>query len=241
MRKLLFASLLFASVSHARPLSVLVDPGHGGSDTGAIRGNLKESEVVLNIANYLVELLSANKDFVVHSTRNTDKLVTLEERTQLADEKKADVFVSVHANSSPSANVKGTEIYFQNQMPADVETQYLANRENAGVQSTSSKPKGDLAAILQDLHHQNQIYLSSKLALDVYRAWGKRRKNYLHLRQAPFHVLSEIKVPSVLVETGFVTNEQDSVRLSEPTIQREIAQILYEGLQSYRQQWLSAL
>lgn len=220
---------------------MLVDPGHGGSDTGATRGSLKESEVVLNIANHLVDLLSKDKDFAVSSTRNTDKLVTLEERSLIAEAKKADVFVSVHANSSPSPNVKGTEIYFQNQMPADVETQYLANRENAGAQSTSSKPKGDLAAILQDLHHQYQIHLSSKLALDVYRAWGKRRKNYLHIRQAPFHVLSEVKIPSVLVETGFVTNQQDSIRLSEPNIQKEIAQILYEGLQSYRQQWLSTL
>ena len=241
MRIIFIAALVFVCAAQGRPLKVLVDPGHGGVDKGATRGNLKEKEIVLRIANYLIEMLTSDKNFSVHTTRDSDKFVTLEERTQLADLKKADVFVSIHVNSSPASYYKGTEIYIQNQMPANEEMQFLANRENAGAQSALSKPKRDIDAILYDLHHQNQIYLSSLFAKDIYKAGSKRRKSYLQIRQAPFYVLSEIKIPSVLVETGFVTNPQDSVRLAEPDIQKNIAEILYEGLQSYRQKWITTL
>ncbi len=232
----------FNIVATAKPLTVIVDPGHGGSDTGATRGIVRESEIVLNISKELQTLLNDNKDFQVILTRSSDHLMTLEERTLLADKRKADLFVSVHANSSPTPSAKGVEIYFQNQMPPDEESLYLANRENEGMSASSAsslKPKGDLAGILDDLHRQNQIYLSYNFARDIYRRWPKVNKSRVHIRQAPFHVLSEIRIPSILIETGFITNAQDSQRLSDPAHQKEIAQIIYAGLLDYRQRWIS--
>ncbi len=242
MWRIPFLALLISLSVDARSLNVIVDPGHGGSDTGATRGSYRESEIVLNISTHLVNLLSQSREFAVHTTRSNDHLVSLEDRTSIAESKKADVFISVHANSAPLTSTRGVEIYFQNQMPADVESLYLANRENEGVkQSKGAKPKGDLAAILDDLHRQNQIYLSSKLAQEVHRAWSKRQKSHLHIRQAPFHVLAEVTIPSILVETGFITNYHDSKQLADPTYQKEVARIIYEGLQSYRQRWLTTL
>jgi N-acetylmuramoyl-L-alanine amidase len=225
---------------HARSLNVIVDPGHGGSDTGATRGSLRESEIVLNISKNLLQLLNSNEKFKASSTRDTDQMVSLESRTLTAEKNRADLFVSIHANSSPVASAKGVEIYFQNQMPPDEESLYLANRENEGrtVQQVSTKPKGDLAAILDDLHRQNQIYMSFNLARDVHAIWTRKDHTKIHIRQAPFHVLSEVKIPSILVETGFLTNAMDSQRLAKADYQKEIAQILYEGLLIYRERWL---
>lgn len=233
--------VIFCQSLWARPFHIIIDPGHGGPDTGATRGVFKESEIVLNISKQLILLLNDSKDFRVSSTRQTDRLVTLEERTTLSEKQPADIFLSIHANSAPSPSTSGVEIYFQNQLPPDQESLYLANRENEGKSlSASSKPKGDVAAILEDLHRQNQMYLSYNLAREVHTVWKRYQKSRLHLRQAPFHVLSEVKIPSILVETGFITNEKDSLRLGDSNGQKEIAKILYEGVQSYRQRWLKS-
>jgi len=243
MLRIFLVSLLLAnSTARGKTLKVIVDPGHGGADTGAVREGYKESELVLNICNYLINMLSSNRDFAVHTTRSTDQLVPLEERTRFAEGKNADVFISVHANSSPVASTKGVEIYFKNQLPADVESQYLANRENEGLSHVhGEKPKGDLAVIIDDLHRQNQIYMSFNLAKEVHQVWSRYQKSHLHIRQAPFHVLSEIKMPSILIETGFITNPQETQRLNDPKYQKKIAEIIFEGLQRYRQKWLSTL
>ena len=128
----IFSSLiLFVSViAQANPLYVVIDPGHGGSDAGAVYGDAKESDIALKVSLQLKKLLEKDRDFKVSLTREADFNLSLEERVQKAEKQKADIFLSLHANASNDQRAKGVEFYFQNNLPADEEAMYLANLEN---------------------------------------------------------------------------------------------------------------
>jgi N-acetylmuramoyl-L-alanine amidase len=232
----------------AGPLHVLVDPGHGGIDTGAVRGNIRESEIALKVSALLAELLREDPRFKVSMTRTSDESVALNERTRMARDLKADVFLSIHVNSSQDPRARGKEFYFQNQLPADEEAMFLASRENkeAATDETETsvrKPdslssNADLKLILEDLNRNYRIHSSSDLSRTLLESWasnGQPHKTSRAIRQAPFRVVSNIHIPSVLVELGFLTNPQEGPKLTDSEYQKSLANSLHQGLIRYKE------
>lgn len=230
------------------PLHIMIDPGHGGSDKGAVRGSLVESEIALQVANYLADILRADPRFKVSMTRTGDQRISLRQRTELARKVGADLFISIHLNSSPDPRAHGTEIYFQNQLPADEEALFLVSRESADEEtndthsSKSSEPisvQTDLKRILEDLRRNERIRSSGELSKVLYETLTRKgqgpKLGSRAIRQAPFHVVSEIDIPSVLVELGFLSHPQEGPRLKQPDYQRELARLLAEGLVKYKE------
>lgn len=228
------------------PLHVMIDPGHGGSDTGAARGEIRESEITLKIGLYLAEYLKHDKRFKISMTRTRDEKISLSKRTSLAHKAGADIFISIHLNSSKDPRAHGTEIYFQNQLPADEEALYLVSREHFGddekPQSTEERDSlsknSDLKLILEDLHRNHRIRESSRISKTLYKTLAKEpngpRLGSRAVRQAPFHVVSYIDIPSILVELGFITHAQEGPRLTQTTYQKELARLLADGLIKYK-------
>jgi N-acetylmuramoyl-L-alanine amidase len=238
---------------------VVIDPGHGGKDTGATRHGLRESEIALKVSLKLAALLKDNPRFKVSMTRSTDEKMTLSERTRRANSFSGDVFVSIHLNSSNDSRAQGKEFYFQNQLPVDEESMYLASRENLEQQEQDFPPtqqtqqtseptqvpaeklstQSDLKRILDDLNRNERIQTSSELTKLLFETWiagdHSRKAGSRAIRQAPFHVVSNVNIPSVLIELGFLSHAQEGPRLGKTEYQNELAQSLYDGLVKFKE------
>jgi N-acetylmuramoyl-L-alanine amidase len=247
------AALLLAlfTVLPAQAFHVVIDPGHGGIDRGAVRGKLKESEIALKVSLQLAQLLRSKEGFEVSMTRDTDRKVALDERTQVAKDNGADVFVSIHLNSSLDPKAHGKEFYIQNQLPADEESMFLASQENEEVgTSDSAKPhekltaESDVRLIFDDLKRNERIRESGELSKIFYENWkatgNGSNSGSRAIRQAPFRVVSYIEVPSVLVELGFLSNSTEGPRLATSEYQALLAKSLYEGLVKYKESFANA-
>lgn len=226
----------------------MIDPGHGGSDNGTARGTLKEKEIALKVSLILADLLRADPRFKASLTRTTDRKISLSRRTQLAEDAKADLFVSIHINSSTDNKARGTEIYFQNQLPADEEAIYLVSKEaeaesegEAQTEKIENKneplsARTDLKRILEDLHRNVRIQTSSELSTLLIETMATKNSRGRHaVRQAPFQVVTNNSIPSVLVELGFITHPIEGLLLAQGDYQRELAQTLFEGLAKYKE------
>jgi N-acetylmuramoyl-L-alanine amidase len=230
----------------ARPLKVMIDPGHGGTDSGAVYGKAREADIVLKVALALKELMSQDPGFNTSLTRTSDRNLTLPERVADAEKQNVDLFVSIHANASRDQRARGAEFYFQNQLAADEDSMYLANLENQHetqlareTNSDDMSSHSDVAAIIDDLKHTHKMFESRELSLDLLKAWqpsygGSGVKESTAVRQAPFYVISKTRIPSVLVELGFISNPKESEKLMRASYQREMAQKIYSGLRAYR-------
>lgn len=233
--------LFFASLNlHAAEYKVVIDPGHGGTDAGATTEKIKESEITLEISKKISKLLSEDPEFKVILTRSSDSIVPLFQRSNIAINEKADLFISIHANSSTDLAAKGAEVYFQSQMPPDEETLFLASRENQGHEhqetAESDAPQGDLAVILDDLKKNEQVYNSQILAETIITQWKKKLSiRQEPIRQGPFHVLVSVPMPSVLVEVGFVSNKKELDQLKSNAHQSQIAEIIYKSIKNYKE------
>ena len=222
---------------------VIVDPGHGGKDMGAVRGSIREADIVLSVAKELSQLL-ADSEFEFALTRQENKAVELEQRTIIAHKEKGDIFISIHANSSPDFKARGTEFYFQNQLSPDQDSLFLANRENEnpdfGVDYRPSQfektQKKNVANILDDMMKNNYIHLSAELALKLRKSFQLDPMQAKHkIRQAPFHVVSTVNMPSVLIELGFITNPNDAKLLTQKDYHRQLAKNIFLGLQGFKE------
>jgi len=239
------ALTLVTSLAHAAaPLKIIIDPGHGGVDTGAVYGPAKEAEITLKVAQQLKSLLDHSHDFHASLTRTQDVALPLPDRVHIAEKEKADLFLSIHANASPDKRARGVEFYFQNQIPADEESLYLANLENQVVKDQPSadqanesiSKKTDVLAIVEDLKRQTKMRSSYVLSDRLMKAWspqGSKSSNVI--RQAPFYVISKTNIPSVLVELGFISHPKESQKLIQSQYQKEIAQKIFQGLQAYKE------
>ncbi|MCK5680771.1 N-acetylmuramoyl-L-alanine amidase [bacterium] len=215
--------------------TIVLDAGHGGKDPGALSpGGSQEKDVVLDITKRLRDILQKRLKFRVITTRDTDRFIPLEERTVIANTKKADLFISIHANASHNRRVHGVETYFLN-LSTDKQAMELAALENA----TSTKNIGQLQSILNDLMQNSKIKESSRLAGCIQSSLvGTLRKSYskvndLGVKQAPFYVLIGAQMPSVLVEVSFISNKMESQRLASPAYRQKIAEGLANGVQKY--------
>jgi len=239
--------LIAASSWGANPLRVLIDPGHGGTDTGATYGAAQESEIALRVATELKRLLDLAPGFSPSLTRSTDQNVSLEERVQISQEKKADLFVSIHTNASNDSRARGAEFYFENHLPADEESLYLASLENQKSDQVQSKKensnntdlskKSDVLAIVDDLKHNQKMKRSHLLSKYLLQSWlSERKRTHANMiRQAPFYVISKTSVPSVLVELGFLSNPSESRKLMSAQYQKDVAKRIFDGLKDYKE------
>jgi N-acetylmuramoyl-L-alanine amidase len=235
----------FANLTQAAPLSIMIDPGHGGVDQGATRGSIKESQVCLKISQYLNALLQHDPKFKVSFTRTIDEQLSLVERVQLSKKNKIDLYVSIHANASTDPKAFGMELYFQNQMAPDEESLFLANAENEnqiGLRSPSStdnfQSTSDVDNIVEDLNRNYKVAQSFELTEHLFKSLPRevfgKYKNHA-LRQAPFYVISQTQVPSVLIEVGYLSNANDYAKLTNQDYQKKIAGFLYEGLVKHKE------
>jgi N-acetylmuramoyl-L-alanine amidase len=239
---------LIACVAPAAPFHLLIDPGHGGKDKGATKADIYESEITLSVAKKLADILRSDSRFKVSLTRTTDDHLSLIQRSQLAKDKATDLFLSIHVNSSPDTKAKGAEFYFQNQLAPDEESMFLAHRENDLETGTAERDPHsypfveqagyppEVTAILTDLLDSNRLLNSSLLCKSLRTTWrGHGKGKSSSVRQAPFFVLSQITVPSALVELGYLTNPDDLQLLTDPKAQARMAEDLYLGLLQYRE------
>jgi N-acetylmuramoyl-L-alanine amidase len=219
-------------------MKIVIDPGHGGTDAGAEYGPARESHIALQVAQQLKQLIEKSGAFSASLTRSSDQNVSLSERVKISEKEKADLFISIHANASTDYRARGVEIYFQNHLPPDEESLFLANAENqilkeSPMEDDDISKKSDVTAILEDLKRNTKMRSSLVLSEKLLKAWGHKENNAI--RQAPFFVISRTTIPSVLVELGFISNPKESQKLIRPEYQREIAQKIFQGLLDYKE------
>lgn len=214
---------------------IVVDPGHGGHDPGAVGPNgIQEKDVVLAIGLRLRELFREELGVDVVMTRSTDVFIPLEERTAIANKVGADLFLSVHANAAPNRLAAGIETYYLNLAKTDKVAQ-LAAKENG----TTLEKVSVLQAILFDLMANYKLNDSAHLADEVQKSLYKKIRTRfsdvknLGVKQGPFYVLVGASMPSILVETAFLSNAVEESRLKDPLYQETAAQGILEGVRSY--------
>ncbi|NDY70665.1 N-acetylmuramoyl-L-alanine amidase [Desulfobacter hydrogenophilus] len=215
---------------------IVIDPGHGGKDPGApgyIKG-VWEKDIVLKLATTLAEKLRNRLNCEVLLTRTTDRKLTLEERTAIANTKRADLFISMHCNAAKSKKLSGIETYILN-LATDEQAIAVAARENA----TSRKNISDLAYILNDLMKHAKIEESTRLANDVHKAMiiGMKKKytkiRDLGVKQAPFYVLLGARMPAILIESSFLSNKTECKRLTTSSYRNDICNAIADGIEKY--------
>jgi N-acetylmuramoyl-L-alanine amidase len=215
--------------------TIMIDAGHGGKDPGAMANGLREKDINLKFAKLVGGKLKARGFHVIY-TRTTDVFIPLEKRTAMANAQKADLFLSIHCNANHSSKVHGLETYSLNLAKTDAAVR-IAARENA----VDPRAISDLQFILTDLMVNSKIKESRDLAGDVQTSTIKRvRKSYplnnKGTREAPFYVLMGAKMPSVLVEIGYITNRTESKRLRSDKYLNHLADGIVDGILSYKSQ-----
>jgi N-acetylmuramoyl-L-alanine amidase len=230
-------------VEHARPeardLVIAIDAGHGGEDPGAIGKNgTREKDVVLAIARALAQRVNAEPGMRATLTRDGDYFVPLRDRMRRARAQQADLFVSIHADSIRDRSVDGSSVYILSQRGAtDEASRWLAERENASdlIGGVSLDDKGDvLASVLLDLSQAASLTASQAAAEHVLlhlNQVGEVRKP--QVQQARFMVLKSPDIPSMLVETAYISNPQEERRLKGAAHQGKLAGAIHQGIRAY--------
>jgi N-acetylmuramoyl-L-alanine amidase len=214
---------------------IVIDAGHGGHDTGTIGPNgLQEKDLVLDVALRLGRLLETKLGAEVIYTRDDDTFIPLETRTAIANEHQADLFISVHANSSRDESARGVETYYLN-FTSNADALEVAARENA----VSEKSIHELQDLVKKITLKEKIDESRELASDVQQSLyaGLSPKNLTlknrGVKKAPFVVLIGANMPSILAEISFVSNPTDEKKLETPDYRQKIAESLYKGIAKY--------
>jgi N-acetylmuramoyl-L-alanine amidase len=214
---------------------IVVDPGHGGHDPGAVStSGLQEKDVVLSIGLKLREKLKEELGLDVVMTRSTDIFIPLEERTAIANKVNADLFVSIHANAAPNKNAAGIETYYLNLAKTEKVAQ-LAAKENG----TTLEKVSTLQAILFDLMANYKLNDSAHMAEEIQKALYKTVKEKypdtrnLGVKQGPFYVLVGATMPSILTEVAFISNSTEEAHLKDPTFHNLAAEGILEGVRGY--------
>jgi N-acetylmuramoyl-L-alanine amidase len=215
-------------------LKIVIDAGHGGKDPGALSATgVMEKTITLSIALKLAQKLR-DKSFEVIMTRDDDTFIPLRDRTRIANRARADLFVSIHVNANDDKSYEGVETYILS-LSADASSTRVAQRENDAGASAS----GDLQFIIQDMAVNGKINESSLFASKVQRAIAtvlketdcKYRDSGVH--QAYFHVLVGALMPSILIETGFITNLADVRLLQDKDFQDRMVDGIVSGINAY--------
>jgi len=223
----------------ALPLAIVLDPGHGGHDTGAIGpSGLMEKDVALDLAVRLRKLLQDRLGVRVLMTRSGDVFVPLPERSAIANRAKADFMISLHVNAANSRGAVGFETFYFSREPSDSDARASAQRENLVIESNGSTGKDLdhlLKATLADMAVTRDMKESSNLAERILAALDKILKvDNRGVKSGPFYVLATAAMPAVLVESAFITNPREERRLQREEYRQRIAEGLYEGVAAYK-------
>ena len=253
MKKYIYlVSILFVSfleLNAAKPFTVVLDPGHGGSDVGATRAGICESHIVLDIAQLVGDMLGEHSDIKVAYTRKTDKKLKEEERMELANKADGDIFVSIHVNSAYNEEKKrdvtsahGVEVYIQTVENIERKTNTL--REKGSIKTVNKA--GEEEAKRYDYSSNktfNAIYeikqaqifnLSTNLARYIGTEMGAKDRNLRGVKQKSLYVTWQTLIPSVLIEVGYITNEEERRFMNSQEGKRILARGIYDGIIRYK-------
>lgn len=228
--------------SQMRDVVIAIDPGHGGDDPGAIgRGNLYEKDVVLSIAKKIHAYFEAEAGFKPILIRTKDYYVDLKKRTQIARSNRADLLISIHADAFRTADVRGASVYAVSEEGATSETaRRLAERENrsdliGGVGDVSLDDKDDLlAGVLLDLSATASLAASIEMGESILdKVKDVTRLHKKEVEQAAFVVLVSPDIPSLLIETGYISNPQEARALRSPAHQKKLSLAIFQGIKEY--------
>ena len=208
---------------------IVIDAGHGGHDSGAKSNDcrFKEKEATLDIAKRVASVLRTNPGLEVLLTRTEDRYVSLNERTEFANRHKADLFVSIHCNSNPRSGASGREIYVYSAKASNQSAAVAAFRENGR--------RDDLPFIFDDLRHNAFKGISEELARRVERMMRNQFKGHdRKIQKAPFYVLARVDMPSILIETAFLSNREEEKKLKSEEWRQEVASAIADGILDFR-------
>ncbi len=214
---------------------ILIDPGHGGHDTGSIghRG-LKEKDVVLDISKRLGRLLGEKLGAEVLLTREADVFVPLEDRTKLGNKRGADLMISIHCNSARSSNVRGIETYYLN-FTSDSWELSVASNENAAARRSVHELQDLLSKIARKDNIDESKEFASRVQSRLHAGISRHSSSIKNrgIRKAPFVVLIDAEMPAVLAEIGFISNRTDESLLRKASFREEVAEYLFQGISDY--------
>ena len=216
---------------------ITIDPGHGGHDQGTSgSAGLLEKDLVLDVALRLGKLIEQRLGSEVIFTRQDDTFIGLHERTALANQRKSDLFLSIHANSSSATRVAGIETYYLN-FTSSSEALDVAARENASVQNSVYELKDLVQSIAQHdkIEESREFAQSIQSSLQGFESKYSPAAKDRGIRKAPFVVLIGAQMPSVLAEIGFLSNSHEEALLNKPEHRQKLAEALYRGLSRYAQ------
>ena len=226
------------STIYASSKIIVIDPGHGGKDPGAVGyKKYQEKKAVLKISKVLKDILQ-KKGYKVYLTRENDKFIKLSDRTKFANKKNADLFISIHANASPKSQkltLKGIETFFLSPAKTQKAKRIAAKENKSAVTSMNEMSKNTLLSFL----NKTKIIQSNKLAIDIQKGMLTQvRKKHGDIRdggvrEAPFYVLVGAQMPAILVEIGYITNPKEADRLFNPFYQKNLAIGISEGVNNY--------
>ena len=208
--------------------TIVIDPGHGGYDPGAVRSGAREKQIVLDIAIRLRELIKSRSNWEVVLTRDSDKYVALRSRTNIANQYLPDstLFISIHCNSDRSSSARGLETYLFNVEATDARAAALAKRENAGEMS--------LEFILNHCYHVGTEPYSLEIAQKAQSALaGSLNLRSRGVKRGPFYVLAGTKMPAILIELGFISNSLERKKLQSKSFRQSTAEALFKAIKDF--------
>jgi N-acetylmuramoyl-L-alanine amidase len=218
---------------------IVIDPGHGGKDPGTVGAKGTEEKAInLMMAQELADVLREKDDYEVLLTRMDDSFIPLEQRAQLANKYKADLFISLHCNASLSSRMKGFEVYFLSEKASDPHADAVAQLENASLtlEGKSARAPRRLAAVLRSLVKNANINEASALGSIVDRHVGARLSQpHLGVKEAAFYVLRGAEMPAILIETAFLSNPKEEHLLRDPSFRHELIQGIEAGITEFDQ------
>ena len=230
------AELRKEKIKLKKKYTIVIDPGHGGKDPGAVgRGGTLEKDIVLSISKKLYKLLNKEENIKPVLIRTKDYYIPLRQRIKKARKYKADLFISIHADAARNRKARGSSVYVLSQHGATSEAaKWLANKENSAdlIGGVSIEDKDNvLAQVILDLSQSATIETSIKAASVLLSKIGKVSKLHLkNIEQAGFVVLKSPDIPSILVETAFLSNSKEEKKLRTKKFQNNIAKALRDGI-----------
>lgn len=236
------ASIASTTRERSRLDTVVIDPGHGGKDPGAVANGLQEKDIVLDVSHKLGDYIENRLDIEVIYTRTDDRFIALEERGHFANRNSGDLFISLHANAFRSSSVKGTETYFLGRSKTDAARRVM-RQENSVVREYEENPdrydEYDAEAFVKgELFLSASMQFSEEFAAlvqDQFKHRVHRRSRGVH--QAGFYVLWSASMPSVLVELGYITNPQEARYLNSDRGQTYLASGIFRAVREYKNKY----
>lgn len=244
-----FTSFSGKTPAEDKSMVIVIDAGHGGKDPGSISKNVQEKAVTLDIAKKLGKLIGDSlKDVKVIYTRDSDKFIELKERPAIANRNKADIFISIHCNHNGNVKAHGSETYVMGLHKSEGNLE-VAKRENSAIMYEEDyendtdyegfDPSSPEAHIIITLQQSAFLVQSTLLASNIESQLSARKKvkKSRGVKQAGFLVLWKTAMPSVLVETGFISNAEERTYLSSDSGKREVALSIYKAVKDYKKNW----